>query len=293
MVPGPRACASHGRWRLPSAPLDLPRHGAHYRTKYERKHMRVLRHKQSIIHQLRSGVGGIEPIGKPSSARPAPGRWVAPAIFTRGLHEIVGDSPANFTAATAFALIAAAQDESNTRPLFFATLASDRQERGQLYGHGVHQLGLDPTRILLLEAPNEKELLWAVEEAANSNALGGVIVALGRQEKLYGFPASRRLKLRQERHGVPLFIIRGMTGQPTAATARWRVACAPGDGIDTAGAPMPLLGQPRFRVVLERYAGMPPQEWIVELDETHRLRVAAPLSDRAADAHPIRAGHAA
>lgn len=99
---------------------------------------------------------------------------------------MVGGTPADVTAATAFALIAAAQDRSNTRPLFFATLGGDRQERGQLYGHGVHQLGLDPDRMLMLEAPNEKELLWAAEEAANNNALGGVIVVLGRREKLYG-----------------------------------------------------------------------------------------------------------
>jgi protein ImuA len=228
-----------------------------------------------LVKQLRRRVGGIEPNGEPSAIRPVPGAWVSPNIFTSGLHEMVGDTPANFTAATAFAPIAAAQDKSNTRPLFFATLASDRQERGQPYGHGVHQLGIDPDRILLLEAPSEKELLWAVEEAANCDALGGIIVALGRREKLYGFAASRRLKLRQERHGVPLFIIRAMTGESTAATARWHVASAPSAGTDAAGAPMPLLGLPGFRVVLERYAGWPAQEWLLELDETHALRVAA------------------
>jgi hypothetical protein len=38
---------------------------------------------------------------------------------------------------------------------------------------------------------------------------------------------------------------------------------------------MPLLGLPRFRVVLAHYAGWPAQEWLLELDETHALRVAA------------------
>jgi protein ImuA len=249
--------------------------------------MSVLRHKQSIIQQLRRRVGGIEAVRAPSTARPAPGAWVNPAIFASGLHEMVGDTPANFTAATAFALIAAAQDKSNARPLFFASLAKDRQERGQLYGHGVHQLGLDPHRMLLLEAPSEKELLWAAEEAANCDALGGVIVALGRRQKLYGFAASRRLKLRQVRNGVPLFIIRAMTGEPTAATARWRVVYAPSAGTNAAGAPMPLLGLPRFRVVLEHYAGWPAQGWTLELDETYGLHVVALPCDQPADTHGI------
>jgi protein ImuA len=113
---------------------------------------------------------------------------------------------------------------------------------------GVKQIGVDPHRMLMLEAPNEKELLCAAEDAANCDALGGVIVALGRREKLYGFQASRRLKLRQERHGVPLFIIRAMTGEPTAATVRWCVAYAPSDGINAADAAMPLLGLPPFRL---------------------------------------------
>jgi protein ImuA len=250
--------------------------------------MPVLRAKQSIVEQLRRRVGGIEASGKPSTARPATGQWVNPAMFATGLHEIVGDSPTNFTAAIAFALIAAGQDRSNTRPLFFASLASDKQERGQLYGHGVHQLGLDPHRMLLLEAPNEKELLCAAEDAANCDALGGIIVALGRREKLYGFAATRRLKLRQERHGVPVFIARATTGEPTAATARWRVAYAPSDGINAAGSSMPLLGLPRYRVALEHYAGWPVTEWTLELDEAYALRLVVPAFERQSDALPIR-----
>jgi protein ImuA len=236
--------------------------------------MPVLRLKQPIIEQLRRRVGGIDASPKPSAARQASGEWVSPAIFAGGLHEMVGTTPADFTAATAFALISAAQDRGNTRPLFFGMLASDRQDRGMLYGPGVQALGIHPDRLMLLQASSEKELLWAAEEAMNCNALGGVIIALGRREKLYGFSASRRLKLRQERSGVPLFMVRVMTGEPTAATARWRVAYAPSEGIATAGSEVPLLGLPRFRVVLEHYAGWPEQEWLLELDETYGLRVA-------------------
>jgi hypothetical protein len=63
-----------------------------------------------------------------------------------------------------------------------------------------------------------------------------------------------------------------MTGQPAAATARWRVAYAPTKGIEVRGAPTPLLGLPRFHVMLEHHAGWPAQE-LLELDEAHALRV--------------------
>ena len=57
-------------------------------------------------------------------------------------------------------------------------------------------------------------------------------------------------------------------------------SCLTIDGIlpplQPSGAAMPLLGLPRSRVVLEHYAGWPAQEWMLELDETHALRVAAP-----------------
>jgi protein ImuA len=210
-----------------------------------------------------------------------------------GLHEIIGDTPADFAAAQAFALSAAIQNGRAQRPLFFGTLARASQERGTLYGAGLHHFGLDPGRVLLFAGPSEKALLWAAEEAANCPALGGVIIVLGQREKLYGFTASRRLKLRQQRSGVPLFLVRTMADEPTAATTRWRIAFTPSQGLMAPSAPAPLLGIPRFRVLLERYAGMPPRQWEVELDETHTLRVAAPVSHRPAYHRPAAQERAA
>jgi hypothetical protein len=81
-----------------------------------------------------------------------------------------------------------------------------------------------------------------------------------------------------------------MTGQPTAATARWRVAYAPSKGIEVRGAPMPLLGLPRFHVMPEHHAGWPVQEWLLELDETRALRVAIPVSREQDDTRLVQNG---
>ena len=164
----------------------------------------------------------------------------------------------------------------------FATLAAERQEYGSLYRAGLERLGIDRASLLVLLAPSEKALLWAAEEAGCCWALAGAVIMLGRHEKLHGFTESRRLKLRQEKTGASLFIVRARAGEASAAAARWRVGFAASEGLRAPESVLPLLGRPRFRVGLERYAGSPPLHWEVELDEAHALRVVAAVSDRPA-----------
>lgn len=123
---------------------------------------------------------------------------------------------------------------------------------------------------MLLLAPSEEALLWAAEEAASCRALAAAVIVLGRHDRRYGFTESRRLKLRQEKSGTPLFIVRERAGEASAATARWRVGFAASQG------------RPHFRVCLERHAGRAPLDLEVELDEAHALRVVAAVSDRPA-----------
>jgi hypothetical protein len=51
---------------------------------------------------------------------------------------------------------------------------------------------------------------------------------------------------------------------------------------------MSLPGMPRFRIVLEHYAGWRVLEWLLELDETQGLRVAAPAFNQPSEAHSIQ-----
>jgi protein ImuA len=250
-------------------------------------------HKHKMVAALRQRLCLDQPPGGAAVSRPLIASTPDLELFAGGLHEVVSDTGADHAAALAFALIAARQGQRVEGALFFAALASQSQDNGELYGHGLAQLGLAAEQVILLSAPSEKALLWAAEEAASCPALGAAVIALGAREKLYGFTASRRLKLRQEKSGVPLFIVRRMAGEPTAATARWRIASAPSQGVSVPGASAPLLGAPRFRLWLERYAGQPPQEWEIDYDAAHRLRVAAPLSDRPLDARRGRGRRAA
>ncbi len=77
-----------------------------------------------------------------------------------------------------------------------------------LHAHGLHQLRLDPRRLILVAAKGDDEALWAMEEGLKAKSLGAV---LGEIEKL-DLTASRRLQLAAEAGGVTAFVLR-----------RWRV----------------------------------------------------------------------
>ncbi|MDX2266446.1 MAG: hypothetical protein NW215_15915 [Hyphomicrobiales bacterium] len=209
-------------------------------------------------------------------------------LFANGLHEVACETPRAYAAAMAFALAAAGISNKAGKPLLMATLAGEAQEHGSLYGPGLQALGIDPARLCMVTVDREKELLWAAEEAASCAALGAVVVVLARREKLYGFTVSRRLKLRQEKSGVPLFIVRQASSDATAATARWHIACLPSRGVIAPHSSVPLVGAPRFSVRRDACAGLPPQTWEVELDASMGVRMAAPLSDRPAGAAETR-----
>lgn len=239
--------------------------------------------KRRVLQKLRAELETKAGFGDAASwkteARPKSG-WDQ-GLLAHGLHEVIGEGPGGAWAAIGFAFAAAALACGLRRkPLLVLGQSGEVQERGLLHGAGLGAVGLDPAQVFTVSLRTEKEKLWACEEAVSCPALGAVLMLPGRRERLYGFTASRRLKLRQEASGVPAFILRPEPGETTAALARWHVAHRPSRAEEAPGAPLPLPGAPRFAVRLERHAGLPPQEWEIERDATLGLRLAAPLPDR-------------
>ena len=115
-----------------------------------------------------------------------------------------------------------------------------------------------PRRLVLLRAPNEREILWAMEEGLRSRALAAVV---GEVEAL-STSASRRLQLAAESTGVTGFVLHRNAGHAAASAAvtRWRVAAMPSAPV----AGEPGIGQPRWRVELLRCRGGMPAAWEVE-----------------------------
>ncbi|HEY4469799.1 MAG TPA: damage-inducible protein [Stellaceae bacterium] len=160
-------------------------------------------------------------------------------------------------------------------------------KRPDLYGPGLAEHGLDPARLVIVRAPRDDDILWAIEEGLRTPGLAAVIGEIGRLPMV----ASRRLQLAAERSGVTALLLRrwrnardaaAERGRPSAALTRWRVA-----SLASADSGEPGVGRPRWRVELLRCRGGEPAAWTVPpdtgvADATGSLSLSAGLADRPA-----------
>src|SRR6266404_4966494 len=156
--------------------------------------------------------------------------------------------------------------------------------RPDLYGPGLAAHGLDPGRLVLVRAPRDDEILWAMEEGLRAPGIAAVVGEVGALPAV----ASRRLQLAAERSGITALLLRrwrdgGQAAReralPNAATTRWRIAALPSQPPQGE----PGVGRPRWRVELLRCRGGEPACWEVEgADATGNVSLAATLADRPA-----------
>jgi protein ImuA len=160
------------------------------------------------------------------------------------------------------------------RPMLFIAPSHAFAEHGRPHGHGLQRLGLDPARLILVETRNEKQALWAMEEALRSTvpaAIGGAVAKLD-------LKASQRLQLAAGEAGLPLLLLRPATIEDASAAAtRWRVGAAQA-ARDRFG----LIERTRWNVQLERCRNGRLGDWLVEFDHAaYRFSLAAALADPA------------
>src|SRR6516164_9654827 len=155
--------------------------------------------------------------------------------------------------------------------------------RPDLYGPGLAAHGLDPARVVLVRAPRDAELLWAMEEGLRAPGILAVVGEVGALPAI----ASRRLQLAAERSGIIAFLLRrwrdGQAAReralPNAAATRWRIAAMPSRALRNE----PGVGCARWRVELVRCRGGEPACWEVEVaDATGHVSLAAALAYRPA-----------
>jgi protein ImuA len=167
--------------------------------------------------------------------------------------------------------------------------------RTDLYGPGLAAHGLDPARLVLVRAPRNAEILWAMEEGLRAPSIAAVVGEVGSLAAV----ASRRLQLAAERSGITAFLLRrwrdgGQAARerslPNAAVTRWRIAALPSQPPPI---PSPAsggglgwgcgVGRPRWWVELLRCRGGEPACWEVEeADATGHVSLASALADRPA-----------
>lgn len=200
---------------------------------------------------------------------------VPESLLKCGFHELLGGGPGDEATSLGYALRMSWEACALTgKSLCVGVLASEAQERGRLYGYGVAALGIAAERAVMVTAAREKDLLWTLEEALTSGAFGAVIGMLGKDERLYAFSQSRRLKLRSSETGTPLFLQRHWQGGgATAADGRWRVTALPSRSPGRHGE-FSFLGPSRLQLHLERMGSLRPQSWEIEFDAVRHLHMA-------------------
>jgi protein ImuA len=137
---------------------------------------------------------------------------------------------------------------------------------------------------VVVRAPRDAEILWAMEEGLRSPGILAVVGEVGSLPAV----ASRRLQLAAERTGTIAFLLRrwrdgGQAARervlPNAAVTRWRITALPSKPPRGE----PGVGPSRWRVELLRCRGGEPRCWEMEMpDATDHVSLAAALADRPA-----------
>jgi protein ImuA len=248
----------------------------------------VSRTRAQVVHELRRLLPRLEGFASQACTQP----FGLPALdshLPRGglafaaLHEVApatdGDGPA------AFGFIAALLGRiPRGGPLLIVMPANGLRVKGlpirrvppfvRPHGHGLNDLGLDPSRVILVDTADEKQTLWAMEEALRSGAPAAVAGAIERLD----LKTSQKLHLVAGEAGFPLVLLRpARTAEASAAATRWRVRAASAKRDDFG-----LIARRRWHLSLERCRNGRPGEWVVEYDHVaHRFSLASAVADPA------------
>lgn len=153
------------------------------------------------------------------------------------LHEIyAGDAAAATGFTTALALRV-----GGTKQLLWIHQDFSALEHGELSATGFLDLGLDPSRVILMRAANASDALRAGADGLSCSALGAVVMEIPGNPKILDLTASRRLVLAAERKGVTAFLLRPEArAEASAAETRWiiRAAPSPANEDDDWGSPI-------------------------------------------------------
>jgi protein ImuA len=215
---------------------------------------------ETMAH-LRSAIAGIEAEARPSGPR-APLRLplarsldnaLGGGLSGDALHEIHPATAGDGAAAMGFALCLAGRFcvASSRASVLIAGEDFCSRETGALYGPGLAAFGLDRERLTIVNAPDGRALLWAMEEALKSGALAVVVGELWSVARHYGLAASRRLLLAARAGATPALLVHGgLFGQAaalsSAAETRFEIAAAASRRLAPANGRLSLPGAPVF-----------------------------------------------
>ena len=235
-----------------------------------------LRKRTEVLEELRRLLPRIEgvlpstrilPFGLPALDAHLPQGGLA----CGALHEVAPATESDTPAAFGF-LAALVGRILSSRPVLLVSAPRALAGFGRPYGHGLAQLGLDPARLILVEAGDDKQALWAMQEALHSGVPAAVAGVLAARLDL---KLSQRLHLAAGEAEIPLVLLRHPDAmEASAAATRWRIGTAPA-ACDRFG----IIARSRWRAALERCRNGRSGEWLLEFDHAaYRFSLAAALA---------------
>jgi protein ImuA len=129
---------------------------------------------------------------------------------------------------------------------------------GTIFPPALKLFDIDPERIVFIDLPKERDVLWAMEEALKCCGLAAVVGEIPE----FSFTASRRFQLAVEQSRVTGFILRSKPRNlnANALVSRWRIKSLPSASYEE----LPGLGFPRWNVELLKIRNGKPGSWQME-----------------------------
>lgn len=175
----------------------------------------------------------------------------------------------------------------NNGPILWVQDYISRRENGHLYTPSLKAFGINQA-VLQVHASNSRDVLWAMEEGTACAGLSAVVGEIHGAPAVLDFTATKRLVMRADASGVPVFLLRsGDPGVLSAARSRWRVSSLPSQ-------PHPhdsrSPGTPQWDVDLFRVRGRTPGRWVAQYDPDAARRADRLSLVSRADARTLDAG---
>jgi protein ImuA len=221
-------------------------------------------------------------------------------LLKGALHEVFAGDAGAEAAASAFAM-ALGFRAGEAKTLLWIRQDFSALEFGELSATGFLELGLDPSRVLLLRVGDVTSALRAAGDALTCAALGAVIIEIPGPQKKLDLVTSRRLTLAAQKKGVSAVLLRFMAEpDASAAETRWSIAPLPSSAKKEDWAKEDWAkedwGYPAFSAALVRNRHGATGEWVMEWNCDERRFGAADrgaVVSASADGPPAKAWTAA
>src|ERR1700749_126329 len=141
------------------------------------------------------------------------------------LHEVFSIAGHEATATGFVAGLAARV--ANGKPILWIRQDFAGLEFGEIAATGLLELGIDPSRFLILRVAHAEDALRAASDALSCASLGAVVMEVGGEHKVFDLKASRRLTLGAAETNVTALMLRfNAVADASSDETRWQVRAA-------------------------------------------------------------------